>query len=102
MHAPARSPTIWRARRSSRTRPTQAIAGYEKKLADARTNAQSIAGQTRDKLMAEADARRKTLEASLADHLHEAEKTIVQTKTAGDVECARHRKSKQRRPSSNG
>lgn len=59
----------------------QAIAGYEKKLADARTNAQSIAGQTRDKLMAEADARRKTLEASLADHLHAAEKTIVQTKT---------------------
>ena len=59
----------------------QAIAGYEKKLADARTNAQSIAGQTRDKLMAEADGRRKTLEASLADRLHEAEKTIVQTKT---------------------
>jgi F-type H+-transporting ATPase subunit b len=59
----------------------EAIAGYEKKLADARTNAQSIAGQTRDKLMAEADGRRKTLEASLADHLHEAEKTIVQTKT---------------------
>ena len=31
--------------------------------------------------MAEADGRRKTLEASLADRLHEAEKTIVQTKT---------------------
>lgn len=59
----------------------QAIAGYEKKLADARANAQSIAGQTRDKLMAEADGRRKTLEGGLADRLHEAEKTIVQTKT---------------------
>jgi F-type H+-transporting ATPase subunit b len=59
----------------------QAIAGYEKKLADARSNAQSIAGQTRDKLMAEADVRRKTLEAKLNDRLHEAEKTIVQTKT---------------------
>lgn len=58
-----------------------AVAGYEKKLSDARTNAQSIAGQTRDKLMAEADERRKTLEAKLADRLHEAEKTIVQTKT---------------------
>jgi F-type H+-transporting ATPase subunit b len=59
----------------------QAIAGYEKKLADARTNAQSIAGQPRDKLMGEADVRRKTLEAKLSDRLHEAEKTIAQTKT---------------------
>jgi F-type H+-transporting ATPase subunit b len=59
----------------------QAIAGYEKKLSDARTNAQSIAGQTRDKLMGEADARRKTLEGKLTDRLHEAEKTIAQTKT---------------------
>lgn len=59
-----------------------AIAGYEKKLADARTNAQSIAAQTRDKLMAQADERRKTLEGKLADRLHEAEKTIVRTKTA--------------------
>ena len=59
----------------------QAVAGYEKKLADARTNAQSIAGQTRDKLMGEAEERRKTLEAKLTDRLHEAEKTIAQTKT---------------------
>jgi F-type H+-transporting ATPase subunit b len=59
-----------------------AIAGYEKKLADARTNAQTIAGQTRDKLMAEADERRKSLEGKLAERLHEAEKTIAQTKTA--------------------
>lgn len=59
----------------------QAHASYERKLADARTNAQSIAGQTRDKLMAEADERRKTLESKLAERLHEAEKTIVQTKT---------------------
>lgn len=58
-----------------------ALAGYEKKLADARTNAQSIAGQTRDKLMAQADERRKTLEGKLADRLHDAEKTIAQTKT---------------------
>lgn len=59
-----------------------AIAGYEKNLADARANAQSIAAQTRDKLMAEADVRRKSVEAKLAEHLREAEKTIVQTKTA--------------------
>lgn len=59
-----------------------AIAAYEKHLADARANAQSIAAQTRDKLMAEAEARRKEIEAKLAEHLREAEKTIVQTKTA--------------------
>lgn len=58
-----------------------AISGYESKLAEARTNAQTLAGQTRDKLMAEADERRKTLEAKLTDRLHEAEKTILQTKT---------------------
>ncbi|HWV52634.1 F0F1 ATP synthase subunit B [Pseudorhodoplanes sp.] len=59
-----------------------AIAGYEKKLADARANAQSIAAQTRDKLMAEADDRRKSVEAKLTERLHDAEKTIAQTKTA--------------------
>ena len=59
-----------------------AIADYEKKLADARANAQGIAGQTRDKLTAEADVRRKTLEAKLNEHLLDAEKTILQTKTA--------------------
>jgi F-type H+-transporting ATPase subunit b len=59
-----------------------AIAGYESKLAEARANAQTIAGQTRDKLMAEADERRKALEAKLTERLHEAEKTIVQTKNA--------------------
>jgi F-type H+-transporting ATPase subunit b len=57
-------------------------AAYEKTLGDARNNAQAIAGQTRDKLMAEADARRKTLEAKLNERLQDAEKTIVQTKTA--------------------
>jgi F-type H+-transporting ATPase subunit b len=59
-----------------------AIASYEKKLADARTNAQSLAAQTRDKLMAEADERRKTVEAKLNERLQDAEKTIAQTKTA--------------------
>jgi F-type H+-transporting ATPase subunit b len=59
-----------------------AISGYESKLAEARANAQTLAGQTRDKLMAEADERRKSLEAKLTERLHEAEKTIVQTKNA--------------------
>jgi F-type H+-transporting ATPase subunit b len=59
-----------------------AISGYEKTLADARANAQSLAGQTRDKLMAEADQRRKTVEADLNARLQSAEATIAQTKTA--------------------
>jgi F-type H+-transporting ATPase subunit b len=59
-----------------------AISGYEKTLADARANAQSLAGQTRDKLMAEADQRRKAVEADLNARLQAAEATIAQTKTA--------------------
>lgn len=60
----------------------KAIAAYEKTLADARANAQILAGQTRDKLMAKADERRKLLEAKLGEKLAEAEKTIAATKTA--------------------
>jgi len=59
-----------------------AIAAYEKTLADARTNAQSIGAKTRDGLMAEADKRRKALEEQLNRKLEEAEKTIATTKTA--------------------
>lgn len=59
-----------------------AIAAYEKTLADARSNAQALAGKTRDALMAQADQRRKTLEDQLSRKLEEAEKTIVATKTA--------------------
>jgi F-type H+-transporting ATPase subunit b len=62
-----------------------AIAAYEKALADARANALAIAGKTRDKLMAEADARRKTLEQKLGDQLAEAEKTIDATRKAAMV-----------------
>jgi F-type H+-transporting ATPase subunit b len=57
-----------------------AIAAYEKALADARANAMAIAGKTRDKLMAEADARRKALEQKLNERLAEAEKTIDATR----------------------
>jgi F-type H+-transporting ATPase subunit b len=59
-----------------------AIAAYEKKLADARSNAQAIAGKTRDELMAKADERRKLTEQRLQKRLDEAEKTIAATKTA--------------------
>jgi F-type H+-transporting ATPase subunit b len=59
-----------------------AIAAYEKALADARTRAQAIATETRDKLQADADRNRKSLEDQLAARLAEAEKTIAATKTA--------------------
>lgn len=59
-----------------------AIAAYEKTLAEARANAQAIAAKTRDGLMAEAEERRKTLEAGLHRKLEEAEKSIAATKAA--------------------
>jgi F-type H+-transporting ATPase subunit b len=59
-----------------------AIASYEKALADARARAQAIAAQTRDKINAEAEARRKTVEASLHAKMADAEKTIAATRTA--------------------
>lgn len=59
-----------------------ALAAYEKMLAEARTSAQTIAGQTRDRLMAEADKSRKALEGKLNDKLAQAEKTIAATKDA--------------------
>lgn len=60
----------------------EAIASYEKALADARANAQAIAGETRDKLQAETDSRRKALEADLHAKLEAAEAQIVAGKTA--------------------
>jgi F-type H+-transporting ATPase subunit b len=59
-----------------------ALAAYEKSLADARNRAQAMANETRDKLNAEAEQTRKTLEAQLAAKLAEAEKTIAATKQA--------------------
>ena len=60
----------------------QALKAYEKSLADARGRAQALANETRDKLNAEADDRRKALESQLNVKLAEAEKTIAATKTA--------------------
>ena len=59
-----------------------AMAAYEKALADARARAQAIAGETRDRLQAEADRNRKALEDQLAARLADAEKSIVATKSA--------------------
>jgi F-type H+-transporting ATPase subunit b len=60
----------------------EAVAAYEKALADARARAQAIANETRDKQAAAADATRKTLEGELNVKLAEAEKSIAATKQA--------------------
>jgi len=60
----------------------QAMADYEKALADARTRAQTIASETRDRLQAEAERNRKALEEQLNGRLADAEKQIAATKSA--------------------
>jgi F-type H+-transporting ATPase subunit b len=60
----------------------EAVAAYEKALADARARAQGIANETREKQAAAAEASRKTLEDELNGRLAEAEKTIAATKQA--------------------
>jgi F-type H+-transporting ATPase subunit b len=57
-----------------------ALQAYEKTLAEARTRAQTLAGETRAKLNAEADETRKGLETALHAKLAEAERTIADTK----------------------
>jgi F-type H+-transporting ATPase subunit b len=59
-----------------------ALKAYEKSLADARTRAQALASETRDKLNAEAEEARRKLEAELHQRLAKAEETIAATKTA--------------------
>jgi len=60
----------------------EAVAAYEKALADARANAQAIANEARDKQAAEADVTRKKLEGELNAKLAEAEKAIAASKQA--------------------
>lgn len=60
----------------------EAVAAYETALADARSRAQAIATETREKQAAEAEAVRKQVEAALNAKLAEAEKTIAATKQA--------------------
>jgi F-type H+-transporting ATPase subunit b len=59
-----------------------AIAAYEKALADARSRAQTLANETREKHAAEAEARRKELDATLSVRLAEAEKIIAAQRSA--------------------
>jgi|SRR5689334_547085 len=59
-----------------------ALKAYEGELAAARSRAQAIGTETRDKLNAAAEAERKTLEGQLSGKLAEAEKAIAATRTA--------------------
>src|SRR5882757_4722391 len=59
-----------------------ALKAYESELAAARSRAQAIGTETREKLNAASEAERKTLEDQLAVKLAEAEKTIASTRTS--------------------
>jgi F-type H+-transporting ATPase subunit b len=65
---------------SFKTQSDGALAAYEKSLADARSRAQSIANDMREKQAAEAGATRKKLEDQLQVKLADAEKAIAGTK----------------------
>ena len=59
-----------------------ALKAYEGELAAARSRAQAIGNETREKLNASAEAERKALEAKLAGKLVDAEKQIAATRKA--------------------
>jgi F-type H+-transporting ATPase subunit b len=59
-----------------------ALKAYESELAAARSRAQGIGSETREKLNAASEAERKTLEERLSVKLAEAEKTIAATREA--------------------
>ena len=57
-----------------------ALKAYESELAAARSRAQAIGAETREKLSAASEAERKTLEQRLSLKLADAEKTIASTR----------------------
>lgn len=59
-----------------------ALKAYESELAAARSRAQAIATETRERLNAASEAERKTLEERLSVQLADAEKTIASTREA--------------------
>jgi F-type H+-transporting ATPase subunit b len=59
-----------------RSESEEAGAAYERSLAEARAKAKGIAQETRDALMADSDAKRKELEAQLAQRIADSEQTI--------------------------
>jgi F-type H+-transporting ATPase subunit b len=65
-----------------KTSADAALAAYEKSLAEARSRAQTIGNETRDRLNAEAEKSRKALDEQLNAKLAEAEITIAATKAS--------------------
>jgi F-type H+-transporting ATPase subunit b len=63
-----------------KSRAEEAGASYEKALGEARSRAQALAQETRAKLTAESEAKRKVLEADLAKRMADAETSIAATK----------------------
>jgi len=59
-----------------------ALKAYESELAEARSRALAIGNEAREKLNAQAEAERKTLEEQLTAKLAGAEKTIASTRSA--------------------
>jgi F-type H+-transporting ATPase subunit b len=59
-----------------------ALKAYESELGAARSRAQAIGAETRERLNAASDAERKTLEERLSQKLADAEKTIASTRAA--------------------
>ena len=82
-------------------RAEDAGAAYEKALAEARARAQGLAQETRSKLAAESDAKRKVLEADLAKRMAEAEATISAKKTQAMSNVRGPSRPTPRPPSSN-
>jgi F-type H+-transporting ATPase subunit b len=70
------------AAQKSRDESDAAMKAYESELATARTKAQQIGSEIREKLSAEAERDRKALEERLAGKLADAEKTIAETRSA--------------------
>ena len=64
-----------------RTDTDNAVAEYEKALAEARSKAHAIAQETRGKLSAEVDKERSKLDGELAGKIAAAEKTIQAART---------------------
>jgi F-type H+-transporting ATPase subunit b len=59
-----------------------AVAAHEKALADAHAKAHALAMATREKLLAESEAHRKSVEHDLHQRLAESERTIAASKAA--------------------
>ena len=74
-----------------------ALKAYESELAAARSRAQAIGAETREKLNAASEAERKTLEERLSVKLADAEKTIASTREAAMSNVRGHRRGCGRR-----